>query len=59
MNPIDYLSRFWESILFPTDKLKIGPPPVSAEVMAWITLIGGIIGFIMFVDWLWDKVKPK
>jgi len=57
---IDHLARFWESVIYPSNAIRgIGPPPVSVEVLAWLTLIGGIIGIIMFIDWLWKFFWPK
>jgi len=53
MNFIDHLTRFWEGVLYPNMPIgKIGPPPLSAEVMAWGSLICGIITIVMFLDWL-------
>jgi hypothetical protein len=55
MYPIDYLTRFWSNIILPRDILTIGDPgkpPVSPRVMAWLTLLSGVGGIIMFIDWL-------
>ena len=60
MGLIEHIARFWESVLYPPNAIRsIGPPPLSANTMAWLSLIGGIIGIVMFIDWLikffWSK----
>lgn len=60
MGLIEHIARFWESVIYPSNAIRsIGPPPVSANMMAWLTLIGGIIGIIMFIDWLWKFFWSK
>ena len=53
MDFIDHLARVWEGVLYPNMSIgKIGPPPMPATVMAWITLVCAIITIVMFVDWI-------
>lgn len=64
INPIDYLTRFWHKIIFPTklstDFFLIGGPesPVSPKFMAWLTFLSGVGGVIMFIDWIVKLIWP-
>jgi len=65
MNPIDYLTRFWAKKLYrPSYDQPIGlvpyprDYPVLAKVMAWINVLCGVGGVIMFIDWLVKLIWP-